>query len=428
MLTQKQTELGQVLQHVAEELDISPTDYQRAVGSYTAVGNWLKDGHAKGFYQGSTAEPEIYPQGSINLGTVVRPICDGKESEFDVDLVCELQAFHTLIAPKTLKHQVGACLRDNAIYRDKMDPEGKRCWTLKYAESAGIGFHIDILPCAPNLAAIHTPYKGAIQITHKHKANNDYNWLSSNPKGFAEWFRTRNSVFAEFAPMQKQTVFETARSTPGGKLIFASVKEVPDQLVRTPLQRAIQLMKRHRDMRFVAAPDFKPISIIISTVAASLYQGETDIYSALMGIVDRLALHSGLIDNQYFAVNELVAKLKLISRTGDGKWWLSNPADPHENFADKWHEDNHARAKAFFNWVNQLHADVSGIPFGKGLPVVGGYLKPFFGERATSAAVGRLGDSLLKSREKGALKMQAGTGILAATGTVAVKAHNFYGH
>lgn len=426
MLTQQHAELDRLLRSVAEELDIKPTDYQRAVRSYGAVGRWLQEGHGKGFYPGSKTEPRIYPQGSINLGTVVRPVREGKERDFDVDLVCELQVPHTLIAPAILKKQVGDCLGDNETYRAKMEPEGKRCWTLTYAEAADYGFHIDILPCTPDLAAAAAPFPGAIRITHRHKAPVTYVWRPSNPEGYAQWFRSRNTAFAALAPMQKQAVFDNLCRT-GGKLVFASVKEVPDQLVRTPLQRAIQLMKRHRDMRFAPNPEFKPISIIITTVAASLYQGEADTYAALTAIVEALALHAGLIESQYFRINEKLASLKLITRTANGKWWLPNPADSHENFADKWHEDNHARARAFFQWVAQLRADVAGIPVGRGLSAVNAHLKTLFGERASTAAIGRIGDSLRDERDRGSLKMQTGTGVLGAAGSVAVKAHTFYG-
>lgn len=428
MMTQQQTELERVLQYIVEALDITPTDYQRAVASYMAVGNWLKEGYGKGFYSGSQVEPEIYPQGSINLGTIVRPIREGMERDFDVDLVCELQVPHTRIAPKILKDQAGACLRDNSTYRSKMDPEGKRCWTLTYAESAGSGFHIDVLPCVHDFVTASTRYPGAIIITNKPKATTTYEWLPSNPKGYATWFKERNTTFNNVARMQKQAVFDGLRMSTKGRLAFASVADVPDQLVRTPLQRSIQLMKRHRDMCFADNPDFRPISIIITTVAATLYQGENDIQSALAGIAERLALHTGLLDSHLFRVNDKVASLGLITRTEDGKWRLPNPANPYENFADRWHEDNHARARAFFDWVCQIRNAVLRTPFGKGLPAVAAHLNPIFGERASTSVISRIGESLRESREKGSLRIQSGTGILGATGNLTVKPHNFYGH
>ena len=74
------------LEKVAEDIDIAPSKYQQAVDRYKAVGHWLEDGE----YPGCADAPDIYPQGSFRLGTVVRPIRGGKEADYDIDLVCEL--------------------------------------------------------------------------------------------------------------------------------------------------------------------------------------------------------------------------------------------------------------------------------------------------------------------------------------------------
>lgn len=182
-------DLNNVLTDIAESLDISPTDYQRAVKSYNAVGNWLEDGYSKGLYPESSRKPEIYPQGSISLGTIIQPLKKDKEGDYDVDLVCELQSEKISVSPKKLKEQVGNRLKDNDTYNNKIEEEGKRCWTLTYAESEGIGFHMDILPCIPYPEENHPDYKGAISITNKDKALNSYGWKPGNPKGFIEWFK-----------------------------------------------------------------------------------------------------------------------------------------------------------------------------------------------------------------------------------------------
>lgn len=86
----------------------------------------------------------------------------------------------------------------------------------------------------------------AIEITERH-GENAYIWLpgGSNPHGYAEWFDAVNvPTRAKVAPLQKRRLFEANRA------IYTSVRNVPDALVRTPLQRAIQLLKRHRDVRF----------------------------------------------------------------------------------------------------------------------------------------------------------------------------------
>ena len=144
-----------------------------------------------------------------------------------------------------------------------------------------------------------------------------------------------------------------------GMIKYASVDDVPDQLVRTPLQRAIQLMKRHRDIRFSEELKFKPISIIITTLAAHLYHGERDVFTTLTNIVDLLVQHAGLVEDRYTELNEKIAAMRLITRNSDGEWCIPNPVNHEENFADKWHEENHARARAFFKWVEWLREDIT---------------------------------------------------------------------
>ena len=173
-------DIESILTRVAESLDISPTDYDRAVRSYKAVGKWLESGFIHEVYKGSTQPPHIYPQGSINLGTVVRPLKNGKESDFDIDLVCELCASRMRMEPGVVKAQVGDRLNDSDVYRDKLDEEGKRCWTLTYAESQGIGFHMDILPSVPSPCESDPDYPGAISITNKDMQTAEYVWKESN--------------------------------------------------------------------------------------------------------------------------------------------------------------------------------------------------------------------------------------------------------
>ena len=143
-------------------------------------------------------------------------------------------------------------------------------------------------------------------------------------------------------------------------VIYKQVEDVPDQLVRTPLQRSVQLMKRHRDVKFNNAKnnDFAPISIIITTLAAQFYQNEPDTYSSLRNIITKLHSCADLIENDSMDRSEVF--YSPIKRTPDG-WYIGNPADPDENFADRWHEDNHARARAFFEWVADLNEDLVSI-------------------------------------------------------------------
>lgn len=334
-------------EQIANDIDIPPSKYQDAVSRYEAVGRWLDGGD----YAGCEGQLSIYSQGSFRLGTVVRPIRQGVEGSYDIDLVCEIPLAKNRTTPRTVKHMVGNRLRQNEIYRRLLDPEGRRCWTLEYAEDDGVGFHLDVLPAVPDTREWQST---AVAITHK--SNGAYAWSASDPRGYGTWFDDKNAqAFARVVVEQKRLI--QRRASP----VYASIDEVPDQLVRTPLQRSIQLMKRNRDLHFNRPEtiEYAPISIIITTLAAQLYAGETDAYSALTNIVGRLHEHAGLVEGR--EIDPALKTMKLIRRLPDGSWYVANPVNPAENFADRWHENGHARARAFFSWLDALQRDLLAI-------------------------------------------------------------------
>ncbi|OHB54692.1 MAG: hypothetical protein A2Y12_19205 [Planctomycetes bacterium GWF2_42_9] len=325
------SQLGQFLMYLAESLDISDTRYVEAEDRYKAVGQWLgKEGSILAQYN-----PQIYPQGSFRLGTVIRPFDD--REEYDIDLVCELQESKEVITQQQLKKMVGDRLKANGDYDRMLDKEeGRRCWTLNY--SNGAQFHMDILPAIPEdegvkqlLFANGVPpvlAEKAISITDiKSNSYNslDHDWPRSNPKGYADWFHERMKVR-----------FDSLRKSMAESLRAATIEAVPEFRVKTPLQRAIQILKRHRDMMFINDCDDKPVSIIISTLAAHAYKNEADIVDCILSLLDEMPL--------------------FIESRG-GVSWVPNPVNPMENFADKWHEHPQRELK-FRKWLRQVADDL----------------------------------------------------------------------
>lgn len=305
------TYISNLLNSRAEDVDIPESRYLEAKNRYESVGLWLgKDGSTLAKYN-----PEIYPQGSFQLGTVVKPL---ERDEYDIDLVCflsDLKKENTSQA--NLKQMVGDRLKENEIYKKILDKEGRRCWTLNYANE----FHMDILPSIKDdeLRAEDILYKDAILITDKQKIDNgDTDWPKSNPKGYLDWFFSKQ---IDIFQSSKKRLAES---------IKASVEDIPDYKVRTPLQRAIQVLKRHRDVYFLKQDNKdKPISIIITTLITHLYEGQDNVFNTI-----------------YDALNR-ISDVILIKH---GRYVILNPVNPVENFADKWNED-YSLPKAFFEWI-----------------------------------------------------------------------------
>jgi hypothetical protein len=328
-------ELNAILEDAISRLDISPTDFELARLRYKAVGKWLENGD---YSSGDSVE--IYLQGSFRLGTVIRPYRNKTDADYDIDQVCEINGEDP--SAVELKIDVGNRLKEHSDYSRMLDKEGKRCWTLIYAaDSNRPGFHLDVLP-ARNSRILGLGNK--IKITNLGDSN--YVWRESNPRGYYEWFKDRNGSLDDFAYSQRKGIFQKNAS------LYASVEEVPKELVRTPLQRAIQLMKRHRDVSF-DRKEGSPISIIITTICAHRYQGrdiDDTIQRFLKYVKDRLeAVVSGEDPEEDGIMNYT-----------NGKWNIPNPTNENENFADRWEADPD-RAKAFFAWVYQLGRDYHGF-------------------------------------------------------------------
>lgn len=315
------------LEKIVSDLDISPTDFERARSRYKAVADWLKGGE-----YASGDQMDIYIQGSFRLGTVIRPYRNSSDADYDIDQVCEING-HTTTA-RILKHDVGDRLKNNADYERMLDEEGRRCWTLIYASQEGRpGFHLDVLP-----SRLGSDYASTrIDITHKNAGA--YSWKSSNPKGYYEWFKACNAFSESTLISQRARIFEKNGA------LYKSASEVPKQLIRTNLQRSIQLMKRHRDV-FFDGKEFSPISVIITTICAHKYTGAA-IYETIIGFCDYVIgrLATVILGSQpgYDGILDYV----------NGGWVIPNPADNDENFADKWRKERE-RETAFFSWVLAL--------------------------------------------------------------------------
>lgn len=342
------SQLGELLEAIAESLDIPQHLYEDAVLKYEDVGAWLasEDSELQSY------SPEIYPQGSFRLGTVIKPLTD--EDEYDIDLVCCLRIDKESVTQGLLKQMVGDRLYRRKDIAQILEPS-RRCWTLNYRGQ----FHMDILPAIPNKE--RPPF--AILLTDTDLVR----WQKSNPIAYAAWFDDCMKV-----------IFEEKRATLA-KSYQVNVEEVPAWQVKTPLQRAVQILKRHRDFHFQDDQDNKPASIIITILAAKAYRNQEDLCDALV---------------------EMIRDMPSFIERRDGKWLVVNPVDPAENFADKWNE-NPDRPNAFFAWLEKLREDFSRATQAESLHEVVKALTPALGSGPLTKAIRALGpisDGLLVVR------------------------------
>jgi hypothetical protein len=390
-------QFSSLLERSIDKLDISDTQFEAATERYKAVGEWLggEDSPLAEF------DPTIRPQGSFRFGTVVKPW--GKNDELDLDFTFRLNIAKAATTQKSLKRMVGDRLKDQrSRYKNMLGEEKRRCWTIEYAEETK--FHLDIVPAIPDdftwLLALGIPYElaqNAVCITDNETWDHAADWPKSNPEGYALWFfeRMKTRYLLVEASLRKSM----------------QVDQVPEHKIKTPLQRSIQLLKRHRDSMF-QGDNNKPTSIIITTLAAHAYNNEENLYDALSVIL------TGLDDPRFLRVE-------------NGLYLIENPVSPFgnghagENFADKWNEKP-LKAKNFFTWLGAAREYFNSFPEMKGMSVIAKSLQPVIGDRYVSEAMISIADEHRVLRESGTLKMAAGTGVLANVGTT-VRGHSFHG-
>ncbi len=320
-----------LLDDIIDHLDIPKSYYERAVARHKSLGDWL----CRGESMVAAFKPHVSPQGSFRYGTVIRPLV--ATENYDLDNVTMLAMAKTAMTQKQIKELYGAEIRAYARAHGMLSPveEKDRCWRVVYADE--VNFHLDTLPCVPEDRAVVLAIESrgvpadlasrAIAITDRRHPQYDQitsALLSSNPRGFAKWFEGRTRAVAE---VRLRHLVENQ--------FYASVDDVPPYEWKTPLQRSIQLLKRHRDVMFRGAPATAPISMIITNLAAHAYGGETDILSALFNIVERMP--------QY--VRPTTPR-------------VPNPADPIEDYADKWTRNPRLEAN-FWAWHTQVKVDIS---------------------------------------------------------------------
>ena len=367
--------ISQILGASLEELDISPVQYELAVHRYEDLGQWLVN-------QG-IGDPDVYPQGSFRLGTVLRPTASG---DFDIDLVFLRFLSKESITQKELRSQAGQLLRAYIAARGAANgsptlKERGRCWTLVYSDD---NFHLDVLPVIPDPDGDDT----AVLLADRDL----FLWQHSNPIGYADWFWNSMGDAVEIGRTQLASTLNR------------DVDDVPRWLVRTTLQRVVQLLKLHRDTFFRDNPLDKPASILITTLATHAYGGESDLFEAYRKVAHNLPSH--------------------IERR-NGEFWVPNPAHEEENFADKWNT-NPDRKRHFERWIQALIADTDRWTTSNGVDEAVRSLGTVFGAAPVQAGAKRVGAGLSALVPAVALGV-TNQGRLTQGGGTKIQPHRFHG-
>ena len=375
-------QLSTILELLTQRLQLSPTQDDKAGTAYEAVTKWLAaDGSRVAQFS-----PTLFPQGSLRIGTTVKPL---RRSEFDLDVVCLLR-MTVACDPRTVYDLVWDRMQEHGTYRKISEPM-PRCIRLNYAEDSQ--FHLDIVPAVPDIARggtfIRIPDKPRPKLVA---------WKTSNPKGYANWFERQTVLLEKYARAEIEPL---PRPVPAEE--------------KAALTKAVQLLKRWRDVYFRDRPEHAPSSIILTTLAAAQYTGEPVCSVALSHILDGL-----------------------VAFARSGRTELRNPANDDEVISEKWMKDR-VSYEAFVEgiadfrdrWQSLVDASQGAVT---GLGDVTPRLLDLFGEpalEAVKAAAEGVGKARAENRlyieRNGRSIITAPTATAVVTNAVKARANNFYG-
>ncbi len=343
---------------ILSDLDLPPLAYEKAEARYQDMGEFF--GRDESTLLQYT--PCFRPQGSFRIGTAIKPI--KKSDPHDLDITCLLESGwnENNISQSDFKDLINAELESFKNARGiKKDIESKRrCLRLNY--SGDVDFHIDVVPSIPVDSDLSESVKRTLMIESKLEENLadkaaqftmgitdegetleekeafnkvPSNWKLSSPEGYALWFIKQMS--------KNQMLEESLTNTRDMK-----IEDIPTFQWNSPLQQAIKIFKRHRDLMYIdtsgdekvsSQSDSKPISIIITTLAAHVYEGESSLDELLTSLPEKMKAY--LVSHDYE---------------------LPNPVRPGEYFTDKWGTAKGLELKLkehFIKWLDNLASDLN---------------------------------------------------------------------
>ena len=358
---------------ICEKLQLPPSLYDQADKRYHTISDTIK---ADAVFKNINVK--MYAHGSFRLKTTVKPLSG---NEYDLDFVVEIPENVTM-TPQLLYNHIYRILSNDGIHNDMVEKKS-RCIRINYAND----FHMDIMPG-------QVINKSTNEIIVPDRELNGW-YHHSNPIGYADWFENQ---------ARTHILYEMNRQ----RIIKASAEPISDQEVVTrlePLRRAVQLIKRYRDIYCEKNNKEAVRSIILCTLMGYISSS----YSSEMSIITDFCTY----------VNSRIEEAK-----GE-PFEVRNPV-VDEVLTEKWKEDRQNYLD-FVGMMNSLTKDLQKLSVATVNTVIVTYVKEMFGESITSEVIKEQSDSISQARKAGTLAVGA-TGVLnTAKVGAAVKKNTFYG-
>jgi hypothetical protein len=386
--------LDVMLADIAVRIQLTPTDYQKAVDHYEAINAWIdrEDSPLHGRVQ------LFYAQGGFMIGaTTARHASD---ADFDIDVMAQI-TWPANIDPEIALSTTHHAIRGERGSRYYAKVERKtRCSTVHYD-----GMHLDVT------TAVRLVYReertGCIFHSKPSDPNEPKLTLLANPYGFGQWFLANAPADEAFGLYFEKASLDYDRSR--WKILEkADADPVPDQMPVYRKSQAViclQLIKRWRNLvydRRHARLRLPPSVLLAYYVAVNANQTRS-LADELIHQVECIIAALEAAERSYRTVREF------------------NPACREDELTDRWPADlseqriciNELRAFAF-----QLHRLRDGVP----LPEMQKILEDLFGERPAREAVRKYTGQHIDDNNAGKGFHILRSGSIPALGSLAIPA------
>ena len=245
-----------LLADVAIRVQLSRTDFNKAVERYRTIQEWIER-------DGSPLKEQVqlfYPQGSMAVGATVASKL--RTDEFDIDIVAQLD-LPPGVSPHVPLDLLHTALRGEPGSRYYgMTQRRTRCVTVSYRGK----MHLDVTPVVRRLGTLD---RESWLFHDRPEAPQEPSYpLIANPYGFAEWFKIKAPPDQYFAEVFEERAAEYEQQL---RIEAADSEAVPPQ--EPPLQKskaviALQLLKRWRNVQYDARSGRRPPSILMAKLVA----------------------------------------------------------------------------------------------------------------------------------------------------------------
>jgi len=365
ILEDKRAIIDDLLKRIAENLQLNDSRRKLVNQRYEAVSKYIED--SSGIFNNA----DIYAQGSYRIGTTVKP---QNGEEYDLDFVVQIDKNWNMLSFNYVYNEFKNLMHANENW-STLVIEKTRCIRLNYADE----FHMDIIPTCTANRYIN---QNEIMVPDK----KEHSWVISNPEGYALWFESKYIAQTEIYLHDFYPGMEVRAAQP--------LPNDNPNILKQPIQNAVQLIKRFRDIYFTENEDNKPSSIILTTLIGQLYRGENSIYETLESIIQRFEYN--------LEYNKVERK----------QFHIYNPVLPKEIFTKEW-DENPQKFNHFVEFMRVLKENWKKINTLEG-PDLYKLLNECFGNSVLESALNSQGLFIQKMRDEGK------TGILRTTGGAAL--------